>query len=478
MSVRSKRLLVALIVSAGLVAPVVELRRVEAGPDNPYVWDEPVKVKRVAKPRRKPAATPQKTEKAPLLTLKWQALRRGDGNTMDRIDASQPVKVGDQLKLSVTPNQDGFLYIIHQSTTLGGKVVDQPHLIFPDPRINNGANAVKKDQRYVVPASCAEYDDPNDCWWEITPPDGKEAFTVVFSRDEITTLSDKEAGSWIEQNVIDEIKATSRAEDLKRTNRIKVNALKGEESDGVYVQNSNPDDNEEIFDTIELSHVSDQPEDAGMRARALFIKKRSDAMRVIVLKDDVPVDPSRDFRQGEEIQVKFRSNFDGYAYVVNVTPGGRKRLLFPCARLRNNRITVGMENVLPSATHGFVFDAEAGTETLMVVMSRTPVAELDAALAACCTSTTQDCCDRFVCDLNDVTSRAVDQLTGGAPSQVQGIAPPPQSEASAGARTRGIILAPGRDKNKAETFVAVEDKEGGRLQSGKVAVFYVRLKHV
>ena len=477
MSARSRRLFVALVIATGLVAPAFSLDRVAASPDNPYVWDEPVKVKRVAKPKRKPPATPHKTEKAPLLTLKWQALKRGDGNTMDRIDASQPVKVGDQLKLSVTPNQDGFLYIIHRSTSLDGKVVDQPHLIFPDPRINNGANAVKKDQRYVVPASCAEYDDPNDCWWEITPPDGKESFTVVFSRDEITTLSDKEAGSWIEQNVIDEIKATSRAEDLKRTNRIKVNATKGEESDGVYVQNSNPDDNEEIFDTIDLSHVSDQPDDAGMRARALFIKKRSDAMRVIVLKDDVAVDPSRNFRQGEEIQVKFRSNFDGYAYVVNVTPGGRKRLLFPCSRSRNNRVIVGAENVLPSAAHGFVFDAEPGAETLMVIMSRTPVAELDAALAACCTSATQDCCDRFVCDLNDTTSKAVDLLAGAAPGQVQGIAAP-ASTASAGARSRGIILAPGRDKNKAETFVAVEDKEGGRLQSGKVAVFYVRLKHI
>jgi hypothetical protein len=448
--------------------------------DNPFEWDKPVEVKRVTKPKRKRPPVVKKTLKAPLLALKWQVLKRGDGNTMNSIDATRPVSIGDQLKLSVTPNQDGFLYIIHQSRGVDGAIVDQPRLIFPEPRINNGANQVRKDQQYIVPASCAEYDDPNDCWWEITPPDGKEEFTVVFSRDEIETLPSRadEAGRWIEQNIIDDIRATSSPEDLRRSTRVKLEASKTEESDGTYVQNSNSKDNEEIFDTIELTHTGDRPEEPGVRARALFIKKRADAMRIVVLKDDVPVDPSRDFRQNEEIQIKFRSNFDGYVYVVNVAPGGGKRLLFPCSRVRDNKVFFGAENILPGPAHGFVFDAEAGTESLMVVMSRTRLAELDGALAACCASTTRDCCERFVCDLSESVSRYVDQLAGAAPEQVAGgIAPPAESQI-AGARTRGIVLAPGRDRNRAETFIAIEDKDGGRLQPGKVGVFYIRLKHI
>src|SRR5262245_3920510 len=136
------------LVIAALVAPTFTPDlSTAASVENPYVWDEPVRVKRITKPKRKAAPAAPKTEKAPLLTLKWQVLKRADGNTTDRVDVSKPSKVGDQLKLSVTPNQNGFLYIIHRSTTLDGQVVDQPHLIFPDPRVNSGANAVKKDQR-------------------------------------------------------------------------------------------------------------------------------------------------------------------------------------------------------------------------------------------------------------------------------------------------------------------------------------------
>ena len=86
--------------------------------ENSVFWDAPVKVSRTstAKPGRKPRPKPVKPEEVPLLTLNYQVLTRGDGGTMQRVDAAQQdFKTGDQMKLAVTPNQSGFLYIVHHS---------------------------------------------------------------------------------------------------------------------------------------------------------------------------------------------------------------------------------------------------------------------------------------------------------------------------------------------------------------------------
>src|SRR6185295_1030842 len=119
------------------------------------------KISQPAKPktgRVRPISRPRPDssglEESPLLAVKYNLLKRGDGNSLDRIDPSGQFKIGDQLKLAITPNQQGFLYIVHRSEDVRGNVIDQPHVIFPDPRINNGLNTVEKNREYVVPQHC------------------------------------------------------------------------------------------------------------------------------------------------------------------------------------------------------------------------------------------------------------------------------------------------------------------------------------
>jgi len=453
--------------------------------DNPYIWDEPVKIKQSKTPKAgrkrlpsRPAPDSNGDELAPLLTLKYKALKRGDGNSAERADPSGQFKIGDQLKLAITPNQSGFLYVIHRSVDVDGKVIDQPHVIFPDPRINNGQNVVEKDREYVVPQYCPEYENPKDCWWEITPPNGKEFFTVIFSRDEITNLPNKltaddvtrDAGA-INEQVIEAIKQGS-GQSLTHDKQV-LSARRAVQSDGVYVRNTNRKDNEELIDTIEFKHLSGGDVQPAAMTRALFVKKRADAMRVLFLKKGVPVDPSDVFKAGDEIEVKYESNFPGYAYFVNITPEGKKCLIAPCSR---SEIVEMVPGSLYKQTVGF--DEEKGTEVLQVVLSRERIKFLDDAIKG------SGCCDTPCgCELSANAASAAAQLASKAAKKKDGgivvndvVAVVPES-GSGGVRARGIKLAAGRDKQEG-SFVAIEDPKGdNRLEKGQAAVFEIRLNH-
>ena len=308
------------LVIGGLFAQCFTIETASAKGENSFLWDAPVQVSRPAKPKtgRKPRPKPVKpVEETPLLTLKYQVLMRGDGGAAQRVDAVKTeFKVGDQLKLAVTPNQDGFLYIVHHSVDNNNKIIDQPHVIFPNPEINGGKNGVKKDERYIVPKRCPQFEDPEDCWWEITPPSGKDFFTVIFSRDELKDLpsqmtsedsgKDKDA---VAMNIITQLKSTSNTKDIARADKIKIDSRNTTESDGTYIQNTNKNDNEEIFDAIELRHQSESGNTPVALTRALFVKKRADAMHVSFLKGGRDLDPSQTFKSTDEFDVKFRKQF-------------------------------------------------------------------------------------------------------------------------------------------------------------------------
>jgi hypothetical protein len=224
-----------------------------AAQDSPsLVWDRPVTVKRVAKAKR--VSHPRrKTEKVPLLTLEWRVLKRLEDGKGIETNPSTVFHTGDRVRLGVKANQDGYLYIIHHSEGQDGS------LIFPDSRINHGENFVKKDLEYILPAFCPtpEFEDPKDCWWRMTPPSSREEFTVIFSRDMITSLPNQisVSGGVIKLETIQDIKS-STGQVIKRTSRP---FLRPEEGGGAgryitWVTNTNTKDNEELIETIVLTH--------------------------------------------------------------------------------------------------------------------------------------------------------------------------------------------------------------------------------
>ena len=205
------------------------------------------------------------------------------------------------------------------------------------------------------------------------------------------------------------------------------------------------------------------------RARGLFVSKRSDAMSILVMKNVdntlVPVDPSSDFKAGDQIKIQFESNFDGFVYIVNIAPSGKRCILFPYAEASNNSVHPEQRYDLPPGGDAIEFDEEKGTEVLQVVMSRDRIPYLDAALK-----------EPGRC-LSESASSAAAELQAGIVKVKKVSSVVPQDDNSK-VRSRDIILAPGKDKDKKGSVVAVPDDGGsGKLKSGEIAPFEIRLKH-
>jgi len=204
--------------------------------------------------------------------------------------------------------------------------------------------------------------------------------------------------------------------------------------------------------------------------QASYDDGKVDGMRVVVLRGEggkfTPVDPSRQFKKDDQIKIAFEGNFDGYVYVVNVTPHGKKKVLFPHGEMNNNMITADQRYELP--TGGFMyFDEEKGLEVLQVIMSRGPIALYDQAVK------------NSGGILGDTAPSAAAELAMNAKSGV--VVPQEKSVGVPGVRSRGLELAPATDNDeKGSTLIANPEKNGKstRLEKGDVAMFEIRLKHV
>jgi hypothetical protein len=244
----SKSFLIAALV-AGLYAPAVLVTGVAAQKQGAPLWYSVTTLNRVKKPDRKPVKPLAKTQKAALLTLQWHLIQRLDDDTKEEADSSKEFQNGDKLKLAITTNQSGYLYIVNQPQGKDGV------LLFPDLRINKGQNYVLKNKEYIVPAYCQDFADPEDCWFKMTPPAGTETMIVIFSRDKITTLPNKIAkpNSVVKRSLVEQLIASSEQKVEQTTGELTIPGKKAVRY-ATRVQNTNPKDNEELIATIELTH--------------------------------------------------------------------------------------------------------------------------------------------------------------------------------------------------------------------------------
>jgi hypothetical protein len=173
-------------------------------------------------------------ERTPLLALQLKLYKvREDGTQVETNPRSQ-FYAGDRLRLGVVANQDGFLTIIHQRG--GGQ---DGEVLFPTSLANDGRNDVNKNRESVVPSNCPVKDD-RDCAYVLQEPAGTELFTIIFSRDIITTLPEKSftpSGS-IKADTIREIEIDS-------VNQLRL--ARGLSAFSVLVVNEDRLDNEEVF---------------------------------------------------------------------------------------------------------------------------------------------------------------------------------------------------------------------------------------
>jgi hypothetical protein len=184
----------------------------------------------------------------------------------------------------------------------------------------------------------------------------------------------------------------------------------------------------------------------------------------------VAVSPEKSFRSGDRFKLNLQSNFDGFVYVVNTTPGGENWLLFPRKQSRGNNVRAGNSFSLPAASE-FRFNDEAGIEVLQIVMSRSPIPFLETALDRAPASASQVL-------LNKAAAVALEQLAGKSTRlksggiSVKAAAAAPKS----GWKTRKLTL----DRKEQKTIVVVSGQTGkqSRFQPGELSIIEIRLKHI
>lgn len=224
-------------------------------------WDRPQSVTRKAKPKRKYRAHGRvkvrpKVETAPLLTVQYLLMKLRPDGTQLAINPGSQLNNGDMLRLAVTPNQEGFLYIIHQYEGEDGQI------LFPNSRVNDGQNFVAKNQEFLLPPPNCGAGDPRACWYPVTPSPKKEFFIVIFSRDLILDLPNQaaqealSAGGAVKKEIIDEYLKSVNPADYLVKGRPSTATAGTPSPYAVWVINKNTKDNEEIVLRVPLNKAS------------------------------------------------------------------------------------------------------------------------------------------------------------------------------------------------------------------------------
>lgn len=223
-----------------------------------------------------------------------------------------------------------------------------------------------------------------------------------------------------------------------------------------------------------------------VRTRAMFVSKKADGLelKLTTERGDL-IDPGKSFKAGDRVRVGFESNFKGFVYFINVTPGGVTKVIY------SREIEADQSYDLPSKPYAIEFDKEPGTEILKVVLSYERIKSYEDALKSA---------DG---ELGKSAASVADELADNSPKK--GGAKKPQtketkapgeavgivtSDKTCGrerglvlasgteARCRSLVLASGNQSKNEGSVVAISDKQGTKLQTGEVAVFELRLKHM
>lgn len=88
------------------------------------------------------------------------------------------------------------------------------------------------------------------------------------------------------------------------------------------------------------------------------------------------------FHSGDHIRLSLLANEPGYIYVIQQGSTGAWAPVFPPSGSAQdaNKIAAGELQMVPSGSRAFAFDQTPGNEKLYVILSRTPIADIDRAI--------------------------------------------------------------------------------------------------
>lgn len=213
------------------------------------VWSK-ANAKKSAPPPRPVRARP-KLKAPPPLGLELQILKKMPDGRAESVNPLSTFFNDDQIRIWVRPNQDGYLYVFNHSETPDGRPLNQPQLIYPDSRLDSGRNFLRQGQEYNLPGSCLDGTNPDECWYTITPPVGNEVFTIVYSRELLLSLVDRQSG--INQQQVLEKLIQTNAPFVRRTSG-NTTGRNFEQLFSIFITSTNPNKRAELIERFLIKH--------------------------------------------------------------------------------------------------------------------------------------------------------------------------------------------------------------------------------
>jgi uncharacterized protein DUF4384 len=341
----------------------------------------------------------------PRLNLKFRILKRTNDGHAEEANPDSIFKQNDRIQIAVTPSRPGYLYIIQSESDREGE------LIFPHSGIGDQNKITNTRDEYTVPpADCDKKykDDGGKCWLPISSTTGRILITVYFSPSSTDLPFTIQSGGKIsQQDLVNTRNLASKETDFGTYGRqvvalrnskavaanIELNHELAKSGDPAVAANktSTPDPHTPTSGTgssrptgSAVNSTPPKPEPGILwgRLQAEFDSQASNGVRVMLLKETangrIPASPLEEFKQGDQLSLEFYTNFDGYVYVVHMSPLGRSTVVLPdtkdIKKIRANIRSLAIMKRLDLRIN------EKGIHTLQVVLSANRIPTFDEAI--------------------------------------------------------------------------------------------------
>lgn len=125
-------------------------------------------------------STTSSTMKLNALGIGYTIFMRDANGRAVRVDPSREFHSGDAIRIVMEPNSDGFLYIFHTENN------SNPVMLFPDPRLQAGNNAIRAHVPYEVPSSTDSISELR--WFVFEGESASERVFLVVTRQPLSDI--------------------------------------------------------------------------------------------------------------------------------------------------------------------------------------------------------------------------------------------------------------------------------------------------
>jgi hypothetical protein len=491
----------ALIVSLGFGEAGVSINGCAPAPQEGQKKKKESNVDRGEKVEKPP---PPRVPASTRVSLTYRILKRGSDGRADEANPDSTFQQDDRIQLRVKPNRPGYLYIIQSEADKDGEQ------IFPNSAAGTQNHLTNLKENVIPGPDCDQKykDEQGVGWLTIRSAAGRVWLTVYFSPTQTDRPFAMESGGKVARQEIQNIwGSVSKEEASGKYGRVVIAA-----------RNSKV-----VAAKIELNHVPSATADASSQPKANgspnptgssgpanpgstssanptttpavkpwssalwgkldreFENPQANAVRVTLLKlteaGRVPVSPSESLKLGDQLQLDFYSNFDGYVYILHVSPLGRATVVFPDSH-GTRKVKANYRSMAAMKRFELRIN-EKGVHTLQVVMSANRLQVLEEALekkggqlgqASTAGQDTRELgfdCASFL-SLVQVPHRPVSVASDGSGNQAGALA----------------MVLPGQIANQPGAApelcrdLSAEQVKGDRLKGTEVAVFEIRFKQV